>query len=301
MTLELSRRVRIAPRIAAAAGAVLLFAVSAVHAQKVYPTPEAAGNALLSAVANSDPDALREVLGADWKRYIPTANVDPDDVYAFLGAAAKSKSIVTDGAQRARLAVGAQGWTLPIPIVKRTNGWAFDPKAGADEIRTRRIGRNELDAIQSSLAYVDAQREYAAEDRDRDGRKEFAQKLVSTPGRQDGLYWASLPGEAESPLGPLFAGDLPGSDGYHGYRYRILRAQGPNAPGGARDYVVNGHMTEGFALVAWPAKYGETGVKTFIVSSDGQVYERNLGPRTDAIAGAMTRFDPDAGWSKVAP
>jgi hypothetical protein len=190
---------------------------------------------------------------------------------------------------------------LPIPILKRGNGWAFDPRAGADEIRTRRVGRNELDAVQAALAYVDAQNEYAAQDRDSDGRPEFAQRIVSTPGKQDGLYWAALPGEPESPLGPLFAGDAPGSDGYHGYRFHILKAQGPNAPGGARNYVVNGHMTEGFALVAWPARYGETGVKTFIVGRDGQVYEKNLGPKTDAIARAMTRFDPDASWSKVAP
>jgi hypothetical protein len=255
----------------------------------------------VDAIATRDPDALRAVLGADWKRYIPTAGVDDEDVYAFLAAAAKSKSIVADSPQQAHLAVGPTGWTLPIPIVKRGNGWAFDPPSGADEIRNRRIGRNELDAVQAALAYVDAQKEYAAQDRDGDGRPEFAQRIVSTPGRQDGLYWAALPGEPESPLGPLFAGDVPGGDGYHGYRFHILKAQGPNAPGGARSYVVNGHMTEGFALVAWPSKYGETGVKTFIVSRDGQVYEKDLGPKTDAIARAMTRFDPDSSWSKVAP
>jgi|APFre7841882724_1041349.scaffolds.fasta_scaffold11743_2 hypothetical protein len=294
-------RVRIVrPLVGALSLAAALAAPNAL-AQGVFPTPEAAGNALVDAIATRDPDALRAVLGADWKRYIPTAGVDDEDVYAFLAAAAKSKSIVTDSPQQAHLVVGSTGWTLPIPIVKRGSGWAFDPRAGADEIRTRRIGRNELDAVQAALAYVDAQNEYAAEDRDGDGRPEFAQRIVSTPGKQDGLYWAALPGEPESPLGPVFAGDLPGSDGYHGYRFHILKAQGPGAPGGARSYVVNGHMTEGFALVAWPAKYGETGVKTFIVSRDGQVYEKNLGPKTDANARAMTRFDPDSSWSKVAP
>ena len=301
MTLEHPRRIRGAVRMARAVGAILVLAASAAHAQKVYQTPQAAGDALLAAVAGSDPAALHEVLGADWKRYIPTAGVDDEDVYAFLAAAARSKSIVTDSPQQAHLAVGPTGWTLPIPIVKRGSGWAFDPRSGADEIRTWRIGRNELDAVQAALAYVDAQKEYAAEDRDGDGRPEFAQRIVSTPGKQDGLYWAALPGEPESPLGPLFAGDVPGGDGYHGYRFQILKAQGPNAPGGARNYVVNGHMTEGFALVAWPSKYGETGVKTFIVSRDGQVYEKDLGPKTDAIARAMTRFDPDSSWSKVAP
>jgi hypothetical protein len=301
MTFEHSERTRRVARAARTLVAILVLGASSAHAQKVYPTPQAAGDALLAAVAGSDPAALREVLGADWKRYIPTTGVDDEDVYAFLAAAAKSKSIAEDSATRAHLSVGTQGWTLPIPIVKRGGGWAFDPSSGAEEIRTRRIGRNELSAIQASLAYVAAQKEYAGEDRDGDGRTEFAQKLVSTPGKQDGLYWASLPGEPESPLGPVFAGDVPGSDGYHGYRFHILKAQGPSAPGGARGYVVNGHMTEGFALVAWPARYGETGVKTFIVSRDGQVYEKNLGPKTDAIARAMTRFDPDTGWSKVAP
>jgi hypothetical protein len=221
-------------------------------------------------------------------------------VYAFLAAAAKSRKLVPEGGDRAHLAVGANDWTLPIPIVRTRAGWRFDTRAGAEEIRTRRIGANELAAMQAALAYYDAQKEYALADRNGDGMLEYAQRLISTPGKQDGLYWAALPGEEESPLGPVFGDDKPG-DSYHGYYFRILKRQGPNAPRGAYDYVVKGRMIAGFALVAWPVKYGDTGVMTFLVSHDGQVYEKDLGPGTDAIARAMTRFDPDASWQKVTP
>jgi len=223
-----------------------------------------------------------------------------DSVYRFLAAWSKSHKIVADSASTAHLAVGPDDWTLPIPIVKRGEAWRFDTKAGADEIRTRRIGRNELAVMQAALAYYDAQKDYALVDRNGDGVLEYAQRIVSTPGKKDGLYWAALPGEPESPLGPLFGDYRPGDD-YHGYFFRILKAQGPNAPGGAYDYRIKGRMVSGFALVAWPVKYGETGVMTFMVSHDGKIYERNLGPGTDAAARAMTRFDPGPGWQEVAP
>jgi len=270
------------------------------HAQQAFSSPGAAATAFVDALATNDPDALRTVLGADWRRYIPTDGVEMDDVYRFLAAWSKSHRIVPHGASTAHLAVGPDDWTLPIPIVKHGEAWRFDTKAGADEIRTRRIGRNELAAMKAALAYYDAQKDYALVDRNGDGVLEYAQRIVSTPGKKDGLYWAALPGEQESPLGPLFGDDRPG-DAYYGYYFRILKAQGSSAPGGAYDYRIKGRMVSGFALVAWPAKYGETGVMTFMVSHGGKLYERNLGAGTDAAARAMTRFDPGSGWREVTP
>ncbi len=287
-------------RLLAAVLLLLGIVAAPAHAQQAFPSPDAAAAALVDGLASNDGDALRRVLGPDWKRFIPTADLDQGDVYAFLAAWAQSHRIVADGADRAHLAVGASGWTLPIPIVKESDRWRFDTRAAADELRTRRIGRNELAAIQAALAYYDAQKEYALADRDSDGVPEYAQRIVSTPGKRDGLYWASLPGESESPLGPAY-GDARSGDAYHGYHFRILRAQGPNAPGGAYDYRVRGRMIAGFGLVAWPAKYGDTGVMTFILSHAGQLYQKDLGPGTDALARAMTRFDPDSTWEKVAP
>jgi Protein of unknown function (DUF2950) len=270
------------------------------HAQQDFSTSEAAAVAFADALATNNPDALRTVLGADWRRYIPTDGVDMDDVYAFLAGWAKSHKILTDSPSTAHLAIGESDWTLPIPIVKRGDSWRFDTRAGGDEIRTRRIGSNELAAIQAALAYYDAQKDYALVDRNGDGVLEYAQRVVSTPGKNDGLYWAALAGEPDSPLGPLFGDDRPGDD-YHGYYFRILKAQGPNAPGGAYDYRINGRMVSGFALVAWPVKYGDTGVMTFMVSHDGKLYERDLGPGTDAAARAVTRFDPGPAWQAVSP
>jgi hypothetical protein len=269
-------------------------------AQQAYDSPEAAAEAFVRAVATSDPEALRTVLGADWKSLIPIDNIDREDVNAFLAARYKAEKIVAESESRARLAVGPKEWTLPIPIVKKGDAWRFDTKAGADEIRTRTIGRNELSTMQAALAYYDAQKEYALEDRNGDGVLEYAQRLLSSPGKKDGLYWAAAPAEEQSPLGPLFGKDEPGTD-YHGYYYKILKGQGRHAPGGAHDYRIKGRMTAGFALVAWPVRYGETGVMTFIVNHDGQIYEKNFGPDTDNIARRMALFDPGAGWRMVAP
>jgi hypothetical protein len=284
---------------ALAVGVVLAAGGAPAAAQQAFASPEAAAAALVDAIATSDADALRRVLGSDWRRVVTDPGVDRDDVYQFLGAWSRSNRVVRDGADRAHLEVGS-GWTLPVPIVQRAGAWRFDTRAGADEMRTRRIGRNELSAMQAALAYGDAQRDYARADRNGDGVLEYAQRIVSTPGRRDGLYWAALPGEPESPLGPRFGDDRPG-DEYLGYRFRPLTAQGPDAPGGAYDYRIRGRQTAGFALVAWPARYGDTGVMTFMVSHDGQLYEKNLGPGTDAIARSMTRFNPDPSWRKVMP
>jgi hypothetical protein len=240
------------------------------------------------------------VLGADWKRYVPLDDATADDRTTFLAAWAAGHAIVPTGSDRAAVGVGKRGWTLPIPLVKTGAGWKFDASAAPAEMRVRRIGRNELAAMQASLAYVDAQKEYAARDWDGDGVRSYAMKAVSTPGKRDGLYWASLPNEPESPLGPAFA-DAKVGQPYHGYVYRILTAQGTNAPGGAKGYVKNGRMTEGFALIAFPARYGDTGVMTFIVNHDGVVHEKDLGPNTLAAAAAIKAYDPDASWQKVVP
>ena len=286
-----------------AAAAVTFFALqfsTFAVAQEAFDSPEAAADAFVHAVATSDEDALRTVLGADWKRFIPIEGIDRDDVNAFLAARYKKQKIIRDSDNRAHLAVGPDEWTLPIPIVKSGGVWRFDTRAGAEEIRTRRIGRNELSAMQAALAYYDAQKEYALADRNGDGTIEYAQRLISSPGRNDGLYWDAQNGEEESPLGPLFGNDKPGTD-YHGYYFKILKGQGKHAPGGAYDYRIEGRMTAGFALVAWPVRYGETGVMTFVVNHEGQLYEKNLGPRTDAVARKMTLFDPDSSWRKVSP
>ena len=211
--------------------------------------------------------------------------------------------------KKVTLVVGNQEWPFPIPIVKKGETWVFDTKAGNEELLNRRIGRNELNTIQTCLAIVDAQREYAMKDRDSDKLLEYAQKFWSTPGKKDGLYWEAKEGEAQSPLGPLAAraveegydGRKPGDKPmpYHGYFYRILKAQGKNAPGGAYDYVVRGKMIGGFALVVFPAEYGASGIMTFIVNHDGVVYQKDLGKETGKIAKAMTKFDPDKTWKKV--
>ena len=282
-----------------AALAASLAVAPAVFAQSAYPTPEAAAEALVDGIARHDGDAIKAVVGADYRNYVPAASVDPEDVTNFLEAWARAHAIVPAGADKAFLGVGKNGWTLPIPIVKTAAGWRFDTKAAPDEMRVRRIGRNELAAIQVALAYTDAQDEYRARDWNGDGVLEYATRGLSSPGKRDGLYWASLPGEPESPLGAEFADAKPGQP-YHGYLYKILTAQGKDAPGGARSYIRNGHMTEGYALVAWPAKYGDTGVMTFIVNQDGIVYQKNLGADTGAAARAITAYNPDASWSKTA-
>jgi hypothetical protein len=281
----------------------LLAAASVAHAQAVYPSADAAADAFVDAVARNDEPALRHVLGNDFRQFIPTADIGEDDIYQFLGAWSKAHQIVADpaagnGHATAHLAVGDSGWTLPIPLVQTTHGWHFDPPAARNEMLTRRIGRNERAAIMTSLAYVDAQNDY------HNLTQHYAQRFVSTPGQRDGLYWTTAPGEAESPLGPL-AATMPNrtlpKQAYHGYHYRILTAQGPHAKGGAQNYVRNGVLSGGFGLIASPAEYGRTGVMSFIVNQDGQVYEKNLGPQTARAAAAIKSFDPDEGWQAVQP
>jgi hypothetical protein len=284
-------------KLAAVAGALALAPLAL--AQNAYPTPEAAAEALVDGIARHDGDAIKAVVGPDYRTYIPASSVDPEDVTNFLAAWARAHAIVPAGADRAFLGAGTKGWTLPIPIVKTAAGWRFDTAGAPAEMRVRRIGRNELAAIQVALAYTDAQNEYRARDWDGDGVLQYAARGLSSPGKRDGLYWASLPGEPESPLGAEFA-DAKAGQPYHGYLYKILTAQGKDAPGGAKSYLKNGRMTEGYALIAWPAKYNDTGVMTFIVNQDGVVHQKNLGADTAALARGTTAYNPDAGWTKAA-
>jgi hypothetical protein len=254
------------------------------------------------AVATADEDALKEMLGANFRELIPP--VGSDDRYRFLEAWARSHVIDGDNGKVARIAAGDDGWTLPIPLVKSASGWQFDTTAGAEEMRVRRIGRNELAAQQTLLAIYDAQRDYASQSHDRDGLLIYAKRLTSTPGQHDGLYWPAEAGEAASPLGPALAAAGPPKarpDGYYGYHYKLLTKQGTHAPGGELDYVVRGKLLGGFAVVAWPARYWNTGVMSFMVNHDGQVYERDLGPSSATKAAAMTTYDPGPGWQKVLP
>jgi hypothetical protein len=266
-----------------------------VFAQSAYPTAEAAADAFVAAVEKRDQPALQKVLGAQWREYIPTEGVDQEDVDAFLAQWKQSHRILAEG-PAAKVAVGRDGWTLPIPLKQDKAGWRFDPKAGGEEMRVRRIGRNELAVLQAVQAYRDAQLDYAEMDHDGDGVLEYAQRILSSDGLHDGLYWPEDGTGDVSPLGPIFGDDQPRGD-YLGYRYRILTSQGPSAPGGARDYRIGDRMTRGFALVAWPAKYADTGVMSFMIGPDGQVFEKDLGPNGEAQAKAMKAFDPDSTWT----
>lgn len=275
-----------------------------------FASPEDAAAALAKATAANDVKALNALFGPAAKDLVGTGDPVADKRARTLFAAAYAeKHAVTVDGDKATLIVGASDWPTPIPIVKHGDKWSFDAKQGKQEILDRRIGNNELATIQVCLAYVDGQREYASLDRNGDGRLEYAQKFFSTPGKKDGLYWPS-DGLEPSPLGEFIvqaqaegyksarlATGKPSP--YHGYLYRMLKAQGKDARGGAMNYVVKGRMIGGFALVAYPAKYGSSGVMTFIVNHDGVVYQKDLGPNSAAVALKMTEYNPDATWSKV--
>lgn len=274
------------------------------HVQQGFATPEAASKALVAAIGSNDTNRIHQVLGPGTGNLIRSGDpvADRQSRERFIAAYEAQSRIERDGDAKATLFIGEKEWPFPFPIVKRADGWKFDAKSGAEEILNRRIGRNELSAIQVCLAYVDAQREYALKAINDKGVHAYAMKLVSTPGRKDGLYWPTQEGEPQSPLGPIASkakqeGYV--SQPYHGYYYRILTAQGNDAPGGAYDYVVNGRMIGGFALVAYPGRWQASGVMTFIVSHDGIVHQKNLGKDTEAIVSRMQSFDPDATWSIV--
>lgn len=295
--------------------ALSLLATKPAHAkgERNFNTPEAAVQALIQAAAAHDTNGLQTIFGPTARELANPDKIEAAGAYSlFVQRLTNKVEQVTDSASRIRLNLGSDAWPFPIPLVKEQEGWHFDTDQGKQEILNRRIGMNELGAIQVVRAYVDAQREYASQDHSDDEVLEFAQRLRSTPGKRDGLYWSSTQEGEQSPLGPLVAQarqegyrheqkalkDTEASP-YHGYYFSILTRQGAHAPGGKYNYIINGHMVAGFALVAWPAEWGNTGVMSFIVNQRGKVYQKNLGPKTASVAGNMTTYDPDRSWSLV--
>nr|WP_246800831.1 DUF2950 domain-containing protein [Mesorhizobium amorphae] len=265
----------------------------------LFDDPSAAVEAFKSVLAKDDFDGLAALLGLDAAKLRTSEGVM--DTYAQIKQGAAKTVIVRDLGDRKELDIGDKLWPLPFPIVKGKDGkWAFDTYAGIEEIINRRVGENEIGAIETVRAYVDAQRDYASEDRDGDGVLEYAQKLASSEGLTDGLYWPSDEANGISPAGDFInqaaLDKAKKGDGYFGYRFRILNGQGKNIAGGAYNYVINGNMIAGFALLAWPVKYAETGVHTFAVNHQGIVYQADLGPKTEAVAGAIKQFNPGDKW-----
>jgi DUF2950 family protein len=277
-------------------------------AQQSFKTPEAAADALANAARANDRAALLAVLGKDGAEIASSGDpvADSDIRKKFFEAYDARHQVKMDGDAKATLIIGKEDFPVPIPLVRQGDAWQFDTAAGRQEVLARRIGRNELDAIQSCLAYVDAQNEYADKDRTGAGTGVYAQRIVSEAGKKNGLYWPSSASGDESPLGELVAEATQqgyrvgeGRAPFHGYYFKILTKQGPDAHGGALDYVVNGKMIGGFALVAYPAEYRNSGVTTFIVNHDGVVFQKDLGPRTAELAERMTAYNPDSSWIKV--
>ena len=280
----------------------------AAETQRSFASPDEAASALVQVVRAHDKPKVTAIIGPGADQWMSSGDAVADRAAGegFVAAYDQKHAIVPDGDARAKLTIGADDWPFAFPLVKVDGRWRFDTAAGKDEMLARRIGRNELDVIDVMLAIVDAQREYASADRDRNGALEYARKFASSAGKQDGLYWPTKAGEPQSPLGPLVVratgegyAKQKGPTPYHGYHFRMLKGQGPGASGGALDYVVRGRMIGGFAAIAYPAKYGSSGVMTFIVNHDGVVYQKDLGPQTATRAAAITKFDPGQGWTAV--
>jgi hypothetical protein len=277
-------------------------------AQETFKTPDAAADALASAARNNDRAAILNVLGREGGDIASSGDRVADSAIRtkFVETYDAKHQVKMDGDVKATLIIGSDDFPFPIPLIRKADGWQFDTPAGRQEILARRIGRNELDAIQSCLAYVDAQDEYADKDRTGTGPGVYAQRIISEAGKKNGLYWPSSASGDESPLGELVADATKqgyrtgeGRTPYHGYYFKILTKQGPDAHGGALDYVVNGKMIGGFALVAYPAEYRNSGVMTFIINHEGVVFQKDLGPHTAELAERMTAFNPDSSWTKV--
>ena len=275
---------------------------------QAFATAEQAAQALIAAAEKYDVAELEKILGPDGHDIVVTGEASRDrEMSAAFAAQARTKMNVSVDARtktRAMLVVGNEDWPFPAPIVKLGGKWSFDAKAGRHEILMRRIGRNELDAIQVCHGYVEAQHEFALMKRDGSGVNQYAQRVISTPGKQDGLVWrnadGSLGGPVSEEIGRVLEQGYTRSDPYHGYYFKILKGQGPAAPLGELDFVVKGVMIGGFALIAAPSQYRITGVKTFMVSHDGVVYEKDLGPNTLELAKKIERFNPDRTWLPVA-
>lgn len=294
------------------AATVALPAAAAAPKQTQFPSPAAAAQALVDAMKARDTKGMLAMLGAEAKPLIDSGDRVADEASwdRFVQSYETAHALVkrTDGSVEVQ--TGTDQWPLPIPLVEADGAWHFDTAAGKQEILDRRVGRNELSTIQTALAYVDAQREYAQRNPQDAALPEYARQFISTPGKRDGLFWQAPATEEASPLGELFArarsegyrkGKAAKPVPYHGYYYRILTAQGGAAVGGAYDYIVNGKMIGGFALVAYPAEYASSGVMTFLVNHDGVVFEKDLGPDTVNIAKRMTAFNPDDMWTKLSP
>jgi len=283
--------------------------------QESFATPDDAVNSLMSAARDDSQARLKAIFGKGSEDLISSGDsvADRNAAANFVRDFDARHSLTTNPDGTVTLVVGDKDWPFPVPLVKNSNGrWEWDTSAGIDELLSRRIGRNELDAIQVLLAMVDAQRDYARMDPNGDGIPEYARKFLSDPGTKDGLFWRTAEGEPPSPLGPLaadaaeegYSGAHVGTGQrrpYHGYYYRMLTAQGPHANGGAISYEVNGNMIGGFAIVAWPAEYGNSGIMTFMVNYDGVVFQKDLGENTAQIAEKMTVYDPDSSWTAVQP
>jgi len=280
-----------------------------VPAQKRYASPEDAVKDLIAAAKAGDTKAMTGILGPEAKVILQSGDAVGDkEARERFVKSYEEASKLDKTPDKAVLNTGKDAWPFPIPIIKDGAEWRFDTTAGKDELLNRRIGRNEISAMQAVLAYVDAQREYYLANPQKDKLLSYAQRFASTQGRRDGLYFPTKAGERSSPLGPLFdaaksAGYAKGEGGkpaaYYGYHFRILKAQGGDAPGGAYDYVAQGRMIGGHALIAWPATYGNSGVMTFIVNHDGVVYEKDLGPDTANVVAKISRFNPDKSWKQA--
>ena len=280
--------------------------------QAAFNSPDAAVGALVGALRAQDAEKLNQIFGPDGDEVVSSGDpvADRAEMVRFLEAFDAKHRLQSEGEGRLTLLVGEQDWPFPVPIMKSDGRYVFDTAAGKDELLNRRIGRNELSTAVVCQAIVDAQLDYA-EARPMGGDlPEYARKIVSDPGKKNGLYWPTKEGEPPSPLGELIAeasaegygATRPANEPpppYHGYRYRLLTSQGPNAEGGEADYDVDGHLIGGFGVVAYPAQYGNSGIMTFITNHDGVVYQQDLGPDTEQVAKSMTRFDPGPGWSKV--
>ena len=280
-------------------------------AVRTFSDPPAAGEALVAALRADDEVALMDILGRDAKSLLESGDAvdDESERRRFVRMYDQVHWWSSSGAGFAVLEIGPRAWPFPVPLVRTDGGWVFDLAQGADELLNRRVGRNELGAIQAALAFVDAENEYYERNPGGQPPARYARSILSRPGQRDGLYWDTKPGEPSSPLGPLFAGareqgytpSAGAGKPFHGYHFRVLHGQGSNAPGGAYDYIVDGAMTRGFALVAWPARYGSSGVMTFLINQFGVLYEKDLGADTASVAGEMTVFDPDQTWAIVSP
>ena len=276
---------------------------------RTFATPDEAVKALVAAAKAGNLDALVEIFGPDSKDLV--ASSDPTTArqnrQIFVVAAAERTRLEDNGPNKRTLVIGNEDWAFPVPIVKVANGWQFDTAAGKEEVIDRRIGRNELDVIDTCHAYVAAQERYAQQAHDGKPAGLYAMTFRSDAGKENGLYWPAKRGQKLSPLGDLVGQaaqegrviNAAQPSPFQGYYFKILNAQGPAAPGGAKQYVVNGNMSGGFALMAWPAQYGSTGVMTFIVNRDGIVYQKDLGSQTDAAARKITSYDPDKSWQQV--